>query len=489
MSESFISKTARLFGGNMIGQMIVVLSAPILTRFYSPEEFGLLGSFMAVIAILSVFSTLRFESAIVLESSVIGEQAVMALCISLIAVSMTLASLCFYLLYWLNFLPSGILVLGNLIWLLPVGLVAVSVYKVLTWSAVKAQSLEDIGIARVYQNTTMASLQTVFGGVGLGPSGLILGQLIGLLSGIVRLSHNVNFKFIYRIIISRKSYMKFMAVKYARFFKYSLPGDVMNVFAQQLPVILLASIFSPTIAGFYVLADKVFRSPLLVFSDAVSKSVMSVAVKCRENGTLGLFTLLFLKLLIRLSSVAFIIFALISPKLFEILFGLNWVEAGVYAQLMTPAFFTIFIFVPVLAMLVILERQELEFLYQASLLIGVLSALIFGYLTKDSSMTILFLSISGTIFYSFFGVWALFLTGVTLNNIILFFLKEATIIIVLGGILYAAYLDLTSYIFNGLVFWPSLVIFLIYIVFTFYDLKKKLRELGHFADKLLIGKA
>jgi O-antigen/teichoic acid export membrane protein len=487
MSNNFLTKTAHLFGGNILGQLIVVLSAPILTRIYSPEDFGLLGSFMAVIAVFGVLSTLRYESAIVLETSVIGATTVIALCMVLIVFSATVASAFFYLLYWAKLLPAEMLLLDEFIWLLPFGLLSMSLYKVVTWIAVKAQQLEAIGVARLQQNTVMVTMQTILGGIGFGPAGLILGQLVGVSSGIIRLSSNLKFRRIYRLTRFQKSYIKYMSLKYKRFFKYSLPGDIFNVLAQQLPVILLASLFSPAIAGFYVLADKVFRSPLAMISDGVGKSIMSVAVVSKERGTLGVFALLFFKPLVRLSSAGFMLFAAVAPSVFGFMFGLNWVEAGVYAQLMTPLFFTIFIFVPVLTLLVILERQKHEILFQASLFTVVLSGLVIGYFTSDARATIMVLSVGGALVYSVFGIWTLILAGVTTRQLMSFFLNEIGIILVLGGILYAAYPDLSGLNYNSPVVWLFLVAYIMYTVFLLQNLRKQLQALGRFSNDLLIG--
>ena len=51
--------------GTTVAQAIPIIISPILTRIYSPEEFGLLILFMSIVSILSVIVSLRYERAII----------------------------------------------------------------------------------------------------------------------------------------------------------------------------------------------------------------------------------------------------------------------------------------------------------------------------------------------------------------------------------------------------------------------------------------
>ena len=49
-------------------QAIPLAVSPILTRIYSPDEFGVFAIYIAIFYILSSFSTMRYELAIVQEN-------------------------------------------------------------------------------------------------------------------------------------------------------------------------------------------------------------------------------------------------------------------------------------------------------------------------------------------------------------------------------------------------------------------------------------
>ena len=58
-----------LMTGTTIAQAMPIAISPILTRLYSPEDFGVFGLYMAIASIASVFVSGRYELAIMLPKS------------------------------------------------------------------------------------------------------------------------------------------------------------------------------------------------------------------------------------------------------------------------------------------------------------------------------------------------------------------------------------------------------------------------------------
>lgn len=54
----------KLAGGTAGSQVIAMAAAVILTRLYGPESFGVLATFVSILALLNVVSSLRYELAI-----------------------------------------------------------------------------------------------------------------------------------------------------------------------------------------------------------------------------------------------------------------------------------------------------------------------------------------------------------------------------------------------------------------------------------------
>src|SRR3989338_6212485 len=64
--SDFAKSVTLLASGAFIGQSISLFTAPILTRLYSPAEFGIFAVFSAIVSILLLIATGQYEFAITL---------------------------------------------------------------------------------------------------------------------------------------------------------------------------------------------------------------------------------------------------------------------------------------------------------------------------------------------------------------------------------------------------------------------------------------
>lgn len=66
-SSEFIKNIAVVISGTAISQIISIAITPILTRNYTPEDFGFYTTFIAIYSLLSSFATGKFERVILLS--------------------------------------------------------------------------------------------------------------------------------------------------------------------------------------------------------------------------------------------------------------------------------------------------------------------------------------------------------------------------------------------------------------------------------------
>ena len=69
MSNSFIKNILTVMTGTALAAAVPIAVSPILTRLYTPNTFGLFGSFTAIVALLSIIATFRYEIAIMLPKN------------------------------------------------------------------------------------------------------------------------------------------------------------------------------------------------------------------------------------------------------------------------------------------------------------------------------------------------------------------------------------------------------------------------------------
>ena len=80
--SEFARNVLTLMTGTTIAQAIPIAISPILTRIYTPEDFGIFALYMSMASILSVVATGRYELAIMLPKK--DEDAINIVALSLI---------------------------------------------------------------------------------------------------------------------------------------------------------------------------------------------------------------------------------------------------------------------------------------------------------------------------------------------------------------------------------------------------------------------
>ena len=83
---SFRNSVALLGVGTATGQAITLVSAPILTRLYTPADFGAFGVFAAIVGFMAGITTLQYGMAIPLPARDRAAASLLVLCVLLATV-------------------------------------------------------------------------------------------------------------------------------------------------------------------------------------------------------------------------------------------------------------------------------------------------------------------------------------------------------------------------------------------------------------------
>ena len=86
-----------LASGTAIGQLLLFIAVPVLTRIYSPADYGALGVFSSTLHMLVVLASLRYEQAIPLPEDEDVARSLLGLTFVLMAAMTSLVSLLVWL--------------------------------------------------------------------------------------------------------------------------------------------------------------------------------------------------------------------------------------------------------------------------------------------------------------------------------------------------------------------------------------------------------
>jgi O-antigen/teichoic acid export membrane protein len=269
-NKGFLANVATLVSGTAIAQAITLLAIPAITFLYSACEFGLLSQYMAIVSIVGLVSSLKYEQAIVLPKA--AQDAFSLAAISFAStVGVSLASLgvvtVFYDQLLAYFDQESIF-----IWMIPVGIFAVGSLQLVTSYSVREKKYGSIASARIANSAILCSLQVGARSL-FSFNGLLLGKLLAEMfsvsllffvnvRGAIRRARPLSWN---RMVSSAREYSTFPA--------HQCPTVFVNALSQNIPVLLLGFIYSsPEIVGYYAMAARLVKAPISLVSNAV-KSV------------------------------------------------------------------------------------------------------------------------------------------------------------------------------------------------------------------------
>jgi O-antigen/teichoic acid export membrane protein len=369
-----------LMTGTGLAQAIPIAISPILTRLYTPEDFGIFAMFMAIASIASVLVTARYELAIMLPKSDRDAFHIVALSVGL---SCLISGLLLLLVVVFNSQITTLLgtpEISNWLYWGPVSTVLMGIYTSLNYWSNRKSNYRRLAISRVVQNASSSLPQLAAGFMKSGPLGLVGGQLAGQL-----LATSVMASLIYRDdkIYTKKIHLNrllVLAKKYMNYPKFMIAGQLMNTISGSLPLFLLSTLFSPAIAGFYSLSQRVLIAPSVLIGSAIGDVYLSDASRIyRVNGNcLLIYKKTFLRLC--LVSVVFVLpVFLFGNEIFAYIFGENWREAGEIASILAIMVLFQTISSPLSQTVLFANLQKIDLIWQFLRLILAGCTLLAGY--------------------------------------------------------------------------------------------------------------
>lgn len=385
----FFRGVSVLAGGAALGQVINVLASPILTRLYSPEDFGIFGVYASIVAILIVISSFRYEFAIPLPEDDKNASNVMALCLLILVGLCSISALVIYLWGEQITLWANIPHISNYLWLIPLGLCGAGVYQILNFAAIRDRNFHLLGKTKFNRGLMRAMIQVGIGLISNSPLGLIFGQVIGDSAGIRTLGTAWWKKYYQSIKTVSLVAMWDVACRYRRFPLYSGTSGIIESLWINTPQIFFATFYGAEVAGWFAVAQRVIGVPLNIVVDSISQVYFGEGAKTPVEGIRNnvLRQMLFKSMKpLLLIAIPLMMLCMVAPPIFTLIFGSGWEKAGVYVQVMGVMFAVRFFIGPFKHTLTILERQDLYFFWYLTGFILISGALLLVYILHLSDV-------------------------------------------------------------------------------------------------------
>lgn len=395
--SQFVRNIVILMTGTGIAQAIPISLSPILTRMFSPEDFGLFALYTGLSTFLLVFATGKYELAIMLpvkDSDALDIVKLVSLIVSFISF------LTFMIVFFFN--KEICSVLGNKeieewLYFLPLTVFVTGIYQSLNYWFNRKRDFKRLAKNRVIQSTSTGGSQLLFGFQGLSGIGLLFGSLIGQLVTVIGLFIKILKEESKNLFSFNWKNMKINFVKFGDFPKYELPSNLLNVGATHAPNVLFTALFSSNYSGFYYLTQRVLQAPLTLISTSVLDVFKEEAARqYRETGDAKNIFIKTFKWLLYTSLIPSIILYFFVEDLFVFFFGSEWIIAGVYAKILLPSLTIKFLANPLSFMIYIAEKQKLNLI----IMIFLVSGIFVSFLLSNHVDVVRGISITLVLYYS-----------------------------------------------------------------------------------------
>lgn len=406
--SEFFRNVATLISGTTLAQAFSVVIYIVLSRIYTEEDFGVFGLYMNILNITIIFSTAKYELAILLPKSekdavnLLGLSSLISLLVSLLLLGIV-SSMNELICNWL-----GSDEISGWLYFIPLSTLMVGWFTSFRNFSNRQKKYRLIAGANIGQSISNSLLKLGLGMVIAGAAGLIFGVIFGQLVGFL-----VFFGVHWHLNGSKAGWiswseMKRLGRQYRLFPKYNMWQGLINNLSGAFPVFILSSYFSTGIAGLYTFGYMILYRPVNLVANAFYQVLFQrFAEKRQKNSSLRPEVILFLKRTTQVLLLPFITLGIFFPEIFGFIFGAKWIEAGRYAQILLPWIFMVSLVMPLSFIPDLYKKQRVAMLIDMVKLVARLGGLVAGVILENVYIGLLLYSGFSTLIIGYSLFWYL----------------------------------------------------------------------------------
>lgn len=386
-SSEIVRNVAKLFTANVLAQLIGLVVYPVLTRLYTPEQFGAYNVFLTVGGLLTLIATGEYQYAIVLPkkrreaAAVFHAGMVVALAVTLLLVlSLPFGAV---VATWLHqpelqpfygWLPG--FVLGGALW------------NLLSYWYIRQKRFDRVSAYQVGQNLWSAALKCLAGFKGFLNAGLVVASVAGMWLSIA-MDFVVGRRCRIGLAAPHWNDIKAAFVRYRKFPLFALPRAFVNNFGVGLPVLLLSPFFGLAEVGYFGLAlTLAFRPMNMIASSLYQVLFQRTAGQVGRRVSIAAFHRKFIRNAFLILVPVFVVLAVFIPEIVKWLLGDRWTATGRIIRLLLPWIGVNFVVASIDYFPEIFGLQRVGMWFEGLYLVARAAGLLIGIIARDFLLAI-----------------------------------------------------------------------------------------------------
>ncbi len=396
MLNDFLKNTIKIMSSSSLAQLTVICITPLLTQFFSPEEFGIYAFYISVCTIFGSIANGKFDIAIMLPKKNIDSVNIFILSI---LISFTFSVLILIVLYLFKNLifRNEYVVFVKLYYVFPITIFFIGVNSSILSFFNRQTAYNEIAKNNVIKSTTN-SFSSLFLGIKKIATGMIIGNLISLTVTLL-----VNFSYIKNKINKRdikRTLIISNFIKYIDFIRFSTISNFFNSVSSFGITTIIILFFGPKVAGLYFLAEKIFAVPISILTSSISQVYFEKASRLfyRDKFELLQLTLKIQKNIFKILFPSLLFLCLLGEILLNIL-GEEWSKAGAILKFISVYILFKNIYSPISHIGDILNKQKQLLLFNFSIFSFQVISFVALNNFNDLKLTLLTSSFFGAVHY------------------------------------------------------------------------------------------
>jgi O-antigen/teichoic acid export membrane protein len=333
-SNQFLRHILTMVTGTALAQAIPLLVSPLLTRLYTPADFGVLSAVVAAAGILSVVSTLRYELAIVLPKDEAGAANLAAIALA------AMVALCITTTILIAGFPDAahhiLSRASSYALVVPLLTALLSFSQLLSTAANREREYVTIATGSVLQQIVAALFSIGAGFAALPVNGLIVGRLSGYAIACVYYVRRLASILERWVGLVERPKLFEEATTYRQFPFFNVPYSLVGSISREFLILAFTAMHQAEAAGYYGLARSVLTAPIGFLSTSLSQVFYKEAAVSIGTPEFKRLTLNMLRYFGAGLLPFFVLGWFWAPDVFQLVFGTHWREAGNFAALLVP---------------------------------------------------------------------------------------------------------------------------------------------------------
>lgn len=396
----------KLMTGTIAAQVIPLILSPVLTRLYTPKDFGLWDIYMSITGFIGIVATGRYALAIVLPKEKKDAMSLFSLSIFL---SVLMSFISFIIIF---FFRSSIIdlynepELGYWLYFIPLSIFFIGVLQAYEYWFTREKKFMTISVGKILESTSSGISRIAIVIKQLFQGGLILGNLIG--QGVVFFLFVIkDLKHFYSIGKDKFSDIIRNAKTYSDFLKINSLHALIDSLQLMLVTYMIVYYFGTEENGFYSFASRILRVPVGFIGVAIAQVFYQKASeRYAESGNIYPLVRKLVLSTLKIGLPIFITIFFFGDFIFEFIFGKAFATAGTYGSIMSPWIFLGFITSPISGVAIIMNKQKPFFFLGLLRGLAAVGAIYIGnYMFHDIKSTLQVLTIVMIVVYLYIVYW------------------------------------------------------------------------------------